>query len=324
MANNTTPEKKNIKIVSASSSIKHHYMRTFFAGVFGFIGVNLILLSILVVWLSATLTNTNQYVKTVSPIVSDKVVQDYVVKQITISFLENKNIQIGGLAENVLTVEQRTGKTDKELKVIIEPMIKESLGQILASPTFAKLWTDTNRDAHTKLIAGINSPTGDVQLDFKPVIQGVTDELGKTRFGFIKDKMNIQSDAGLIKIESSRLDKARKIYDYFKKARLALLITALFAGIISVLLSVHHLKTLRRIALFTGIFTGLLAVALSATSLLKNLTGVGVEDKALAVKLIDILTHDLRLALIIISATTLVLAITSKIIAMVMVKKSRM
>jgi hypothetical protein len=300
----------------------HHYVRTFFAAIFGFLSLNLIIFSILVVWLSATLTNTDQYVKTVTPIVSDKVVQEYVVGRVTTTILDNKDIPIDGLAENLLPEDQRSGKSNEELRVIIEPMIKESLSQILASPTFNKLWVDTNRSVHASLLSGVNSQSGDVVLNFRPVIVGVIDELGKTKFSFIKDKIDIPSDVGSLKIESTRLDKARHIYNYFKTARIALWACAFLSAVISVLLSVHHLKTLRRIGLFTGIFTGVQAILLSSTSLLKNLKG-DATDKAMAIKVINLLVRDLRMSLIVISAVTLILAIGSKLIAIIIAKSRK-
>lgn len=311
--NAVVPKQKTIE--------KHHYIRTFFAGIFGFIALNLIIFSIFVVWLSGTLTNTDQYVKTVTPIVSDKVVQDYVVNKVSSIILDNKDIPLDGIAENLLLPEQIEGKTDEELRRLIEPIIKDSLMQVLSSPSFKVLWVETNRQIHLAFVSGINDPKGEVVINTQPVIDGVLDELGKTKFNFIQDKMEIPEDSAVIKIESSRLDKARHVYDYFKKARLALLVCAVFAGFISVMLSVHHLKTLRRIAVFTGIFTGLMAILFRSTALLNNLNG-DVADKALTIKLIDILVRDLWLALVIISVVTLSVAIGSKIVSVIVKKRN--
>lgn len=318
MANNTTPP----KTMSKNEPTKHHYAHTFFACVFGFISLNLILLSILVVWLGDTLTNTNVYVKTVSSIVADKAVQDFVSSKASEQLTANKDLPIRDIAQKVLPADQLDGKTDDQLRESVKQVVKEEVIKVLASQKFKDLWVSTNKDVHSKLLAQVSSSSGDLTLDLQPTIKGAVNLLNDTRFAEIKDKMEIPTDKGTVKIESSRLDKVRKIYSYFIVARIALVACAILSGVLAVLISVHHTKTLRRILLLTGIFTGLLALLLSAGSLLNNVSG-NAQDKALAIALVDVVLMKLRLALFVISGVSLITVIGSKLFGVVSKKQAR-
>ena len=318
MANNTTPS----KIQTTNEPKKHHYVRTFFAAVFGFISLNLIIISILVVWLGNTLTNTTAYVDTVSSIVADKAVQDFVSSKASESLTNNKDLPIRDIAQKVLPADQVDGKTDDQLKQSVKQVVKEELSKVLASQKFKDLWASTNKDVHSKLLAQVSASSGDLTLDLHPTIEGAINLLDDTRFATIKDKMEIPTDQGTIKIESSRLDKARKAYSYFIVARIALTACAILSGALAVLISVHHTKTLRRILLLTGIFTGLLALLLSAGSLLNNING-NPQDKALAIALVNVVLMQLRLTLFVISGVSLVVVIGSKIASVISKKRAR-
>lgn len=343
MKPSNTPAKTTNSTIPAQ---KHHYFRTFFAAIFGFMSLNLIIISILVLWLGATITNTDQYVKTITPLVGSKAVQTYVVNNIANTLLDKTNDQgqpqnsdqptseqdptspgdgdgsvqnakdssmVQNIAEQVLTLEQRQGKNDEELKQLIVPIFKESLSTIVSSPRFAQIWLDTNRDLHKQLVAGITRPGTPVTINLHPALESVLDDLSTTKFAFIKDKLDIPADAGMITIESSRLDKARQIYSYFKTATLAIVGCALMAALLSVLISVHHWKTVRRILLFTGLLTATIGGLLSSASLIPTIKN-SPEETALVKELISIIFKDLRLAMFIIAGACLTITFVSKVI----------
>ncbi len=309
-------------MAQAQTPAPHHHVRTFFAAIFGFISVNLILLSILTVWLNATLANTDQYVKTVTPIATDKVVQKYITKKVETLITENKDFNVQDVSGQLFTEDERAGKTDEELRAMVQQAANETLKTVITSESFKQLWVSTNHDVHAALLKGISEPNGTVTVNFHPVITGVIDQLAGTRFAFIKDKMDIPETAGVLQIESTRLDNARHIYNYFKMASLAIVASAIFSGIVCVMLSVHHLKTLRRILIFTGMLTGFFGIALSSTSLIRNIQG-SPEDKELAITLVNILIRNLRLSFIIITVVSLSISIISKVISVVLVSRHK-
>ena len=123
----------------------HHYIRTTVSSFFGIVAVTLLLISILVFWVSQTVTNTDQYVKTVGPLVSKPEVQNFVSDKITDLILgdvnmepknhqpqngpnqsnqnDNEGVPVRDLASQLLPAEQVAGKTDEQLKAEIKPAI---------------------------------------------------------------------------------------------------------------------------------------------------------------------------------------------------------
>jgi hypothetical protein len=168
-------------------------------------------------------------------------------------------------------------------------------------------------------MAQLGGDSQTIKLDFRPVITGLIDQLGNTKLGFVKDKFELKPDDGKVRIEGKQLDNARKVYDYFKKGMLAVvLMAALFTGL-CIWVSVHHKKTARRIALLTGIFAALLASALTAASLIK--TSSDDTQQQFASALVNAITHDLRLSLIVVAVLGIGGAIGSKIYDVKFAKK---
>lgn len=317
-SNNKQTTKQPIKQKEA-----HHYIRTLFASLFGFFAVSLIITSILVVWLGRTLTNTDQYVKTVGPLVTKPEVQDFVVTSISDALLENDEAPIRDIATQILGNEKIVGQIDEQLKIAVRPIVEENLRSVVASDEFTKLWADSNRSIHSQLITQLKSDSQDFTLNFHPLIVGVVDQLGATKLSFVKDKLEIKEDMGVIKLEAKKLDEARQVYDYFQKAMIAIIGCAILSLALCILISVHHLKTLRRVALSVGIFAGILALSLSATSLVKP-SGASAEQQEVAVAVINAVTQQLRLTLIIVAVICIGGTIGSKVYALLMSRKSHM
>ncbi|MBL8121165.1 hypothetical protein JNM87_00235 [Candidatus Saccharibacteria bacterium] len=312
MANSKTPPTKPVAV--------RHRVRTFFSSIFGFFALGLIIMSILVVWLDRTLTDTQTYVKTVAPLVTKPGVQNFVVTKASSTLLDNHDAPIRDIASQLLTPEQIAGKTDEQLKAEVTPLVQESLRSVVSSPTFANLWKTNNESIHSQLMTQLQSGSQTLNLDFHPLITGLIDQLGTTKLSFVKDKLDIPADAGKVKLEGRQLENVRRVYDYFKKAMLAILVCAALSVGLCVLISVHHLKTIRRIALLTGIFCGVLAALLGATSLIR--TGSSEVDNAFARTLVDGITHDLRLSLIVIAVLGIGGAVASKLYSVITSSRS--
>jgi len=301
----------NTKTQTTPPAATHHRVRTFFSSFFGFFALGLIILSILVIWLDRTLTDTNTYVGTVAPLVTKPAVQNFAVTKASSALLGTNGPSVRDIATQLLTPEQIAGKTDEQLRAAVTPIVEDSLRSVVASPAFAELWKTNNKAIHSQLMTQLRDGSQTINLNFRPLITGLIDQLGTTKLGFVKDKLDLPADAGQVKLEGKQLDNVRTVYDYFKKALLAILVSASLAVGLCVLISVHHLKTFRRIALLTGIFSAVLAVLLSATSLFK-ISGDAAEQK-FATTLVNGITHDLRISLIVIAILGIGSAIASKI-----------
>ena len=328
-AKDTQTSKTNAETQAQPKKV-HHYFRTFFAGLSGFIALNLILLSILVVWLGDTLTNTNTYVSTVSSLAKQEPVQEFVASKLADTVTDQTtNIQDGEDSPSIRDImgqlvpqDKIDGKSDEQLKQDLHVLIHDQLRSVLASDKFSVLWADTNRDLHQKLLEQVNSTDGDFELDFHDILVGTFDLLKGTKFDFITDKIDIPSDVGVVKVESSNFDQARKFYNYFKIARIALLACAFLSAVITVLLSVHHMKTLRRMAVLTAVFTGLMATLLSAGNLFKNMKNAP-QDKDLILAMANVIFKDLRIILFSVAGIAVLIAVDSKIFELIKKKKSQ-
>lgn len=302
------------------SSSKHHYIRTIFSSFFGFIALALILLSIVAVWLDRTLTGTDTFVKTTAPLISKPAVQDFIVEQARNSVLNGDNAPINDIAVQLLGTEQVAGKTPEQLKTEVTPVIDTTLKSVISSPAYASLWTENNRAVHNQLISQIESNSPTVNLNFNPLIRGTVDQLNDTKLSFIKDNLDLDDSTGNITFQNQELDAIHKGYAGFKKGVIAVLAAAAVAAVLSVVLSVHHIKTLRRIAMSTGIFSLALAFILSASSFV-NVTGTDEIQKQFILTLFDSLTKGLRNTLIIVGVVSIAGALISKVFSIIPRKK---
>jgi hypothetical protein len=207
-----------------ASPIKvHHYIRTFFATVIGALGLLLIIVSILALWVNLTVTTTPAFVDTLGPLVTKPAVQDFVVDKLSGAFLTNDLGPVRDVAEQLLPVGVRNGKTDVQLKEAITPIVKDSLRSIIAKPGFSILWHDTLASIHPDFKSQFLSNSESVHLNLHPVLLGVIDQFSGTKLSFIKDQFMkdakaIPADMGNVELKGESLGRARKIYNYVKRA----------------------------------------------------------------------------------------------------------
>lgn len=291
---------------------KHHYIRTSFAALFGFLAVILLIASVLVVWLGGALTNTDQYVKTVGPLVDKPEIQNFIVQKASDGLLENEEAPIQEIANQLLGENQTANLPVDQIKSQVRPIVEQNLAKVVKSQEFANIWKNGNRDIHAQLISQLNSNKEELTLNFRPVIDGAINSLSGTQLAFVKDKIDLKEDVGTLKFEAQNLNNLRKVYDYVKKAIVMIVLCSLLALTLCVLVSVHHLKTLRRVTLVVGVVAAILAASLSSTSLIK-FQGTDAVQQAATVALVNSLTSQLRLSLIIISVVCLLIALISKL-----------
>jgi hypothetical protein len=308
------------KTTAPAASPVHHYFRTLVSSLFGFLAVALIMLSVIVVWLGNTLTNTNQFTRTVGPLVTNADVQTFVVDKASDALLDNKDVDIKDIAGQVLGQDKLAGKTDEQLRAETKESVKTSVQQVVSSQTFAVLWQTNIRQIHAQLVHQLNMNPSTVTLDFHPLIVGVIDQLTATKLSFIKDKMELKPDDGKVMLEGKQLANVHKVYVATKQTMIGIVALALALAALSVLISVHHLKTIRRIALATGIYAAILAALLSAASLVK-LGDMDPEQQKFAVAILNGLTHDLRLGLVVIAVAGIGGALGSKLYSVAAAKR---
>lgn len=295
---------------SLSQVIVHHRVRTFFAAVLGTIALSLISLTFLSVWLNRTLTNTPTYVDTVTPIASQAAVQNLVAGKIADQLLDSAPTD--DLAQMLLTPAQIAGQTGDALKPVLRPVIVTNVKTVLSSPTFTKLWTDTNRSAESQLVTQLASNSSSITLDLHPALVGAVALLKTTPLAQVSDKLDLPADAGVLNLKGGSIDKAHQYYHWFKTGTWTLVILVLVLMVLAVIVSVHHLKTIRRMLVGTAIVSLVLAAILEAPSIVR-VKSVDAETLAAAKAIAHVLFHNLQVACIVIAIGCLVLAVGTKI-----------
>src|SRR5260221_12672135 len=112
--------------ISAQQKVQSHKVRTFFASIFGIIAVGLIMLSMTVVWLNRTLTDTTTFVQTVSPLASKPAIQNFVAQKVSEQLLNSAPTQ--DLAKMLLPAGQLSGLIpDDHLKMATKPVIDSTV-----------------------------------------------------------------------------------------------------------------------------------------------------------------------------------------------------
>lgn len=243
-----TPLKQN------TSQPKSHKVRTFFAALAGIVSIYLILASITVVWLNQTLTNTTTYVNTVAPLIKKPAIQNFIASKVTTQILNNAPTQ--QVANALLTPSQLSGNPSiYTLKTELTPIINSNVITIVSSNSFATLWKQTNETAHAALITQLNNDSGQIQLNLSPAINGVINELKASKLSPVANQINISPNTGVLDIKNSGVSKAHHYYKLFNEGTIAIVIAAILSLALAIILSVNHVKTIRRILLGLGILS---------------------------------------------------------------------
>ncbi len=300
------PVKINTK--NAPAEQKTHHVRTFFASLFGLAALFLIFASIVTVWLNQTLTNPQLFVSTLAPLANQPDVQNFIAVKATDALLTNA--PTADVAMALLPVSKVAGQPVSQLRAELQPVINQSMLQVVDTPQFAALWKSTLQSAHMQFMTQLNSDAPDVTLDLRPAITGAIDLFGATKLRIVSNKITLGTDSGTIHIKGAMLRKIRVYYRLFQEGTIGIIALAVIAAVLCVVISVQHIRTLRRILLGTGIIALVLALALTAPSLIASSSG-SLQQKA-TTAIIHTLFHNLQLASLILGVTCIVLAVGSK------------
>ena len=272
--------------------------------------MNLILASILIVWLNRTLTDTPTFVGTVAPLIEEPEVQQFIAKSASEGVVESAPVQ--EVASKFLSEEQRTGKRAEQLKAQVQTEVENRILKVVSSPDFAAAWRNSIESTHSTVVTQLESGSETITFDFSPVIKQAVDQLAKSDLGINPKEVDLGKDTGKISMKRSELGPVSKAYDSLQSATVGLLIAALVAAVASVLLSTHHIKTLRRVLLFTGVFSLIIFIILNAPSYVKT-NGIDPVDQAAIKTMIEAVFSDLKNAFLVVAIVSIAVAFGSKI-----------
>jgi hypothetical protein len=178
--------RENSALRSAAHRPRRHIRwRSVLAVVLLVLGCGLVPVSLVAVWTHDEVSDTDQFVETVGPLIADPSVQQALTNRVTTTVFEYVDVQglaneaIDALAAQGLRPElaQRMHGLTPTLASAVNGLVRDKVGALVASPQFASAWDQAVRVAHQDMVTVLsgNSQTivvkGDtVYLDLAPFI----------------------------------------------------------------------------------------------------------------------------------------------------------
>lgn len=256
------------------------------------------------VWARNTLLDTNQYVDTVAPLAENEDVQEAVTFRVTEAVSEAVNFR--GLAEEALPPEADI--LAGPIEAGAETLISELVGEVVASDGFARLWEDTNREAHGALVPLVKGESSDivdteggrVAVNLGPVAEGAVGRLDERLGTDFANQIPSEAldDAEVVLVESEELADAQTLARWLDRIAWFSLILALAFAVAVVVLAERRRLGVRRlgVAIVIPMVLTLVAIAWARSQYAANLPE-GVHNPDAAIAVFDILTNFLRRAL---------------------------
>lgn len=191
------------------------------------IGCLLMPFSVLAVWASNQVSDTDRYVETVAPLADDPGVQQAIATNVTAAIVERLDVQqVATDALNALAQQPdlppRVAAVLPGLSVPIsngvEGFVGDQVGGFVASPQFASIWEQANRVAHqqlVKLLEGnqggvVTAQNGEVTLELGPMVAQVKQRLVARGFDLAENIPTVNKSFVLVR--SDAVIRAQGIY----------------------------------------------------------------------------------------------------------------
>jgi len=291
----------------------HRHAWAWVSGVLVVVACLLAPLSVVSVWASTQISNTDQYVRTVEPLADDPGVQSAVASEVTTAVLGY--IQIDEVTTELLdslasrpNVPPRLAAALPALAVPItngvESFTRSQVEKFVASDQFATLWAEVNRAAHAQLVRllegdpnGVVTAQGDtVTLNLGPIIEQVKQMLIDRGFTLAENIPTV--DRSFVLMQSDSITKAQTGYRLLNAAGAWLPVVAIILFALGVLAAGDRRRALLRGSL--GIVGAMLLVgvglAIFRTSYVQSTPG-GVLTPDTAGRVFDTLVRFLRTGL---------------------------
>lgn len=201
------------------------WWRTVIAIVLIVIGCVLAPLSVLGIWTSNEVSNTDRYVANVAPLISQPPVQRALTDKITTAITDQLNVQ--QLAQQAATALSDRGLTragdllssfSGPLAGAVEGFIRTQVARVVASPRAAQLWVQLNRTAHQQLVkvmsgeggGAITITNGQVTLNLGPFVKDVQTDLVNHGLTIANQLPTISPSIALF--QAQNLGRAQNVY----------------------------------------------------------------------------------------------------------------
>ena len=281
-------------------------LRSVLAAVLLVIGVVLVPVGVTATWLRTTVTDTDNWVETVTPLATDPAVTAFVEDRATARVLVAISDQhlvdraLEALEAGGRPVAARSlGLLKAPLAAQVEQVVRRVVTAVVGSDQFATVWVAANQVSHAQLVAVLSrSPDGaivdngsTVSIDIGNLVEPIEQRLVAAGVPLVDKLPPITVSVPLL--PSSDLDTARTAYNALRIGGVALPLLALAFIAGGVALARDHRRALVRVGLGAAVACVVLVLGLSfARSHVASSLPPGAS--AAAVSVIDTVTEGLR------------------------------
>lgn len=222
-------------------------------------------ISIVAVWIHATLLDTDQWVDTVGPLIDSPNIQQAVATRVTDAIVNGTDL------------EDRVSDALPDRAQVLAPAIVEGARQavgaaslrIVESDQFETLWDEANRRAHKRVVAvlqgkgndTVQTENGQVVLDLAPVINEVRDSLSDRGITLFDDLDISRVDRQIVIFSSDDLRRAQNVVDLLNTLAWWLPIITVIVFALAIALSGNRRRTVLRGSLGAALAVGLVLTA---------------------------------------------------------------
>lgn len=242
-------------------------------------------------WADQTLFDTDRYVATVSPILTDPAVIEAVSTDVSASIVQETGIQ--KVVEGVLPADL-TGLADVVVQGL-QDTIRQAIATFMSSEQFATFWREANRTVHAEIVAIlrgrsdiVSSTDGVVSVDVFPLVAkglqvadtALSDALGRevglpvltdpTNAALSRSELEsalgvtLPPDFGEIVIaDTTALEQARLVLQVFEASIVIAAVVTLAIAVLAVAVSLRRRRAALQVVVASGIGLALALVAVA-------------------------------------------------------------
>jgi hypothetical protein len=290
------------------------------------LGCGLVAMSLVAVYVRATVLNTDRYVDTMAPIARSPDVQRAVAEKLDAAIASR--VDYNSLMAEALP--ERGAALAPALAGTLRGAVRSQLDSFVASDSFTRLWDGANRAAHSSVVALLTGEAERVKLEGNTVVLDLSEGVERVRARLEERGLDRVSaaippsvDGRVPLLKSEGLVKARRAVDFIEGLTIVLPILALLCLGGHVLLSRPKRRGLLRVALGL-IVTALLLLAATGLGRSAYLDAIDREvlPREAAADIFDALISLLRgglraiaIAAVVLALLALVLGRTDRIVA---------
>jgi hypothetical protein len=282
------------------------------------LGCGLVAMSLVAVYVRATVLNTDRYVDTMAPIARSPDVQQAVAEKLDVAIANR--VDYDALMAEALP--ERGVALAPALADTLRGAVRSQLDRFVASDAFTQLWDGANRAAHSSVVALLTGEAERVELEGNTVVLDLSEGVERVKAGLEERGLDRVSaaippsvDGRVPLLKSEGLVKARNAVDFLESLTIVLPILALLCLAGHVLLSRPKRRGLLRVALGL-IVTALLLLAAAGLGRSAYLDAIDREvlPREAAADIFDALISLLRTGLRAVAIAAIVLALLALVL----------